>query len=439
MPFKDLILPPFYLLFVLAVALVYLSLSPQNKKDTQIFWMGLGTKLFCGILYGLAYTFYYNGGDTFVYFGQGSQLYEYIQNDWSLAWKIFWLEANTFNIHTFEQLNQIEFYINSSTFFVVKMVAFLSLFTFNSYYSITILFAALSFSGLWALYKTLSDLYPQLRWQMAFACFLLPSLSFWGSGIMKDTITIGCFGWIIYGFYHLCIKRDQLIWPIIVISIGTYMCIMVKFYIVAALAPALAIWLVTHYNQYITDHSLRFVTYTGIGFVLFWAYWYMNHLFQALFNKILLAFISSALGFQNWHGFLAEQGGSGYSLGEIDYSSFGNIVSKAPAAINVALFRPYLFEVKNTVMLLTSLESTLFLLFTIYALLKGGLFKSFRFLLSNSVLLMLLTYVLLFAFIVGFTSYNFGALARYKIPCMPLYIAMLFILLEEKRISKISL
>ena len=33
-----------------------------------------------------------------------------------------------------------------------------------------------------------------------------------------------------------------------------------------------------------------------------------------------------------------------------------------------------------------------------------------------------------FAFAVGFTSFNFGALARYKIPCMPFYVIALFLL-----------
>jgi hypothetical protein len=38
---------------------------------------------------------------------------------------------------------------------------------------------------------------------------------------------------------------------------------------------------------------------------------------------------------------------------------------------------------------------------------------------------------LLFAFAVGFTSYNFGALVRYKIPMMPFYYIALFILTDK--------
>ena len=38
-----------------------------------------------------------------------------------------------------------------------------------------------------------------------------------------------------------------------------------------------------------------------------------------------------------------------------------------------------------------------------------------------------------FAFAVGITTPNFGTLVRYKIQCMPFYIAMLFMLLDYKK------
>jgi hypothetical protein len=38
---------------------------------------------------------------------------------------------------------------------------------------------------------------------------------------------------------------------------------------------------------------------------------------------------------------------------------------------------------------------------------------------------------LFYAFVVGFTSYNFGALDRYKIPCLSTYIISLLLTLES--------
>jgi hypothetical protein len=40
---------------------------------------------------------------------------------------------------------------------------------------------------------------------------------------------------------------------------------------------------------------------------------------------------------------------------------------------------------------------------------------------------------MIFAFSVGFTSYNFGSLVRYKIPLMPFYYIALFILADKEK------
>jgi hypothetical protein len=44
-----------------------------------------------------------------------------------------------------------------------------------------------------------------------------------------------------------------------------------------------------------------------------------------------------------------------------------------------------------------------------------------------------LVFSVIFAFAVGFTSFNFGALARYKIPFMPFYFIALFILADAQK------
>ena len=68
-----------------------------------------------------------------------------------------------------------------------------------------------------------------------------------------------------------------------------------------------------------------------------------------------------AEGMQRWHTVRAVQKGeaSAYSLGHVEFTASG-ILKKAPAAINVALFRPYLWEAGNPVMLLAAVEAIVF-------------------------------------------------------------------------------
>ena len=56
-----------------------------------------------------------------------------------------------------------------------------------------------------------------------------------------------------------------------------------------------------------------------------------------------------------------------------------------------------------------------------------------KLILTNPEVQFCLIFSLLFAFSVGFTSYNFGSLVRYKIPFMPFYYIALFILADKEK------
>jgi len=107
-----------------------------------------------------------------------------------------------------------------------------------------------------------------------------------------------------------------------------------------------------------------------------------------------------------------------------------------PAGINVALFRPYIWEIRNAVMAMAAFESLFVLILTLTTIIKTGIIQLLKTIISNPFIQMCVIFSLFFAFAVGFSSYNFGALVRYKIPCIPIYISALFILLHIKEKEK---
>ena len=109
----------------------------------------------------------------------------------------------------------------------------------------------------------------------------------------------------------------------------------------------------------------------------------------------------------------------------------------APAAINVALYRPYLWEVRNPLMLLASLEGLALLIFTIIILFRIIWYKVN--LLNSPAAWFSLVFSLTFAFAVGISTYNFGTLFRYKLPLMPFF-AILIVLAwrNSQQVSKIE-
>ena len=103
----------------------------------------------------------------------------------------------------------------------------------------------------------------------------------------------------------------------------------------------------------------------------------------------------------------------------------------APLAIIVTLFRPYLWEASSPVLLISALEGFFTLLTTLYVFFKTGVFKTIGTILNEPTVLFCMIYALVFSFAVGFSAYNFGALARYKIPALPFYYVALVILLDK--------
>jgi hypothetical protein len=137
-----------------------------------------------------------------------------------------------------------------------------------------------------------------------------------------------------------------------------------------------------------------------------------------------------------WNYFVSERDqGSGYTLGDFDFSAAG-LLRKAPLAVITTMFRPFLWEVRNPVMLLAALENLVFIV-----LFGRGIFRLFGSGSNESEKLLILcfSFSILFSLAIGITTYNFGSLVRYKIPMLPFLAAGLVILNFKKQSKNASL
>ena len=206
-----------------------------------------------------------------------------------------------------------------------------------------------------------------------------------------------------------------------------------------AYAPALVIWIVLKYWKNIKSKAVKiFATPIFIGVAIGGGIVVLSQ-FSSLGQKYSLESLkSTAQSTQQWLTIVSEnENGSSYNLGEIDYTTFG-ILKVFPKAVNVTLFRPYIWETRKPILIPAALESLFCLLFTMYIFFKVGFFKTIRAILSNPDLLFCIVFTLVFAFAVGFSTFNFGALVRYKIPCLPFYFLFIFILYKENYKPKIK-
>ncbi|NJO03841.1 MAG: hypothetical protein HC880_21160 [Bacteroidia bacterium] len=126
------------------------------------------------------------------------------------------------------------------------------------------------------------------------------------------------------------------------------------------------------------------------------------------------------------------EGGSGYNLGEFDGTWLG-LLRKFPRATWLGLFQPHIWQATNPVMLLSAIEATFFLWLTFRILLRTRPIRLYKTFLDNPVLVFCLMFAVVLAYGVAVSSYVFGTLVRYRIPMMPFYLAMLYIVRYKLR------
>ena len=418
------------------IALILIILSVRLRKyrmvekhpEYKYYTKGLYVKLLGGISLCLIYTLYYGGGDTITYFMDGACMMRLLFENPSGFFSVMTEGLSINNYFYFNDNTGFPVYFRDTpTFYVVRIATPFVILGAGSFIVTTMFFAYASYTGIWKLYQLFILEFPTLKTEMAIAILFIPSVFFWGSGVMKDTITLSCIGYYSYSFYMLFIKRKNIFSSIISIFIASFFIMMIKPYIIFALLPGSLIWFVNRQVGSIQNTLIKFL-FGPFMFTLAIAggYLLLTNLGELLGHYAVDKVLERAV--ITYKDLKADYyGGNSFDIGEFD-ATIPSMLSKAPAAINAALFRPWLFEAKNIVMLLSALEGTVLMFFTIRILIRLRIIGIFPIILKNHLLSFSLIFSLFFAFSVGISTSNFGSLVRYRIPVLPFYVACLFIM-----------
>lgn len=418
-------------------AILYKKEKINKQPSYKWFTLALTTKLVGGIGFALFSIYYYRGGDTFVFFNAAEGLRETLFSDFKAAMDVYFLNGDDFNpaIHTFAP--RYNYILKSNDILtIVKLTSFINIFTVGSYLSSSIIFSFFSFLGLWFGYNSLSKIYPKISNYLLIPFFLIPTAILWSSGILKDTVTIGIIGWLLYAFSNIFIFKRRYIISIILIILGTYLMFLLKPYLLYVLIPSLFLWVQSNVRRIVSGSFVRLLVTPALIISLSISGYLLTQSLSQSAGKYKIENLENVLeGFHTWHEFLAEnRNQSGYTLGEIELTPTG-ILKKVPAALNVTFFRPYPWEVRNIPTLLGAFEAIVFLVYFIYLVVTVR-FSFFKLMLKNKEALFSMFFALVMGAIVGLSSYNFGALSRYKIPAQLFFIVALIIIQFKHRIKK---
>ncbi len=437
MELRDFIVTPIVIFLVYLVA--YLVRGKVTDEVTRkYFFPALTVRIVGAMSLGFLYQFYYSGGDTFNFHTHGSRIiWQAFMDSPATGFKLLISQGDYFQ-GSYKYVSRMLFYTDPSSYFIIRLAAIFDLLTFSSYSATAILFSVIAFSGSWCLFVTFYRLSPHLSGRLAAATLFVPSVVFWGSGILKDTITLAAVGFLTYSVSTILILKRIHLGIILVGLISIWSLFIIKIYILLCFIPAAMLWIYAASIAKLRSLMIKLLIVPVVFSMLITSAYYSVLLIGADDPRYSLDNIARTAKITAYDiGFYSgRDAGSGYSLGELD-GTFTNLLSKFPQAVNVSLFRPFLWEIRNPLMLIAALESLLLLLLTIFVILKARL-KLFSSLADPNVLFGLI-FSITFAFAVGVSTYNFGTLTRYKIPLLPFYLlSLIYMLNYVKRVRKVD-
>lgn len=431
MELRDFLVTPIVILLVY-IAAYFIRPYVTNSLTRRYFFPALTVRIVGALLLGIIYQFYYQGGDTFNYHTYGSRvIWETLIDNPADGLELIFSPGDAGRM-TYRYSSRILFWGDPSSYFIVRIAAIFDLITFSTYSATAVLFAIVSFIGMWLFFNVFVNSFPRLHKWIAFAILFIPSVVFWGSGILKDSLVLASVGMLTYCVKALFIDKRIKAINIILLIVSTVIIYEVKIYILLCFFPAMLLWIYASAFYKIKSVVLKGLLIPFILVLIVVSGYYAVLKIGGDDKRYSLENISRTARITAYDiGFYTgKNAGSGYSLGELD-DSFTGMLKLAPAAINVSLFRPYLWEVKNPLMLLSSLESLALMIFTIYIFFRKRLlfFRAF----GDPNILFCVVLSITFAFAVGVSTFNFGTLARYKIPLLPFYALALILIYFYKR------
>lgn len=299
---------------------------------------------------------------------------------------------------------------------IIRLNAALMFLSFRTYFVHILFMCFMSFVGWSLLFNgVFSNLQNKANALLALPALFLPSVLFWTSGVMKEPVLILGLGIFVYG-----LVSSPAIRAVVLVALGSILILASKFYVLACAIPAVTAYLLSkHFNSNVT--SAVYMAVYGIllltAFNIQWVVPQFNPV-KMLANKQMHA-VKEAIYFN---------AGSRIEIPVVTESPL-SVITATPNGIWNSLARPYIWEAKNPMMLLSAAEVIVVWAIIIACLsqLQLNLVKHQ----ANNMLLLLL-FALTYMALIGISTPVLGNLVRYKAPLLPL-VLFAFVLVANWR------
>ena len=420
------ILPVFVLLglFWSISKLDFFKNGPFSTRSLQLAFflrIAMGFGLF------LIYSYHYpsrQDADTFKYFDDSKYMYDaFWTNPRDYFKMLFGIHCNTeyFNVEYFNNMsNWVRSYDNglfNDNRLMIRVNAFLRILSFGNYHVHSIILAFLAFMGSFSLSKLFFEV-SRSKVLTYIAVFLVPSLVFWSSGILKEAVLLAALGFFAYHFYQLFDSNRT--WKnYVMLFLMSCVLIVLKLYVFMAFFPAIIIWMViSKWRRSLWVYLLMYILFIAIATVigeLNPRYDFVNLIVDKQRQFIRLADFYPV--------------NSRFDLEVLTYE-FWSLLLSSPEAIFNVFTKPWPNELNSILYIPSFIENSLILLLLVTTFVYGKALKVREW----DFVIFCLSFCIILYTVIGLTTPITGAIVRYKIPAIPFLMMAVFMLMDFDKI-----
>ncbi len=387
------------------------------KKDSallhKLYWPALTVKVLAGTSLGIIYSTYYPVSDTFTFFQLAADRADAGRLDFSSY------------LNFLVSKNEGYFLGEHRTVFYTKFTSVFALITDNNYWLTAAYYSLLSFFSAWYLTKTIARLFPGYKIAACIAFLFFPSVVFWSSGVIKESLTMTALFFLITVFVKAWAKEKITFPSILLAFIAMWIIFNLKYYYLAVFLPVtfsalLARWICSKTKiESANQQLLVWVCLLSSGFFLTT---FLHPNFSP--DKLLSIIVANNKVFMD-------------ACTPDDVIHFYNLQPTASSilinslwALISGLFRPFVWEANTIFKFITGLENLVLLTLALISLrsLKEGWESKQRLLIYSSIM-----YCVVLSVFLALSTPNFGTLARYGVGFLPI---LVLLVMNEPRITR---
>jgi hypothetical protein len=424
----------FAVLFIWLILIVAYGLYKVSKNSDKLYYKDyfkhLMYKIGFAIVFSMYYIFIVKGGDSIAFYDMAGCMNKLFMkspdiylnnllNDFNSPDFINRYDLNTTGIPPRWIMTEKE------SFFVAKIVSLFSLIAANSYLTISIIFATITANVTWRFYELVLKIFPDHNRWVTYAILFIPSLSFWCTGVSKDTlVVISIFSIVTHVFGLILGYQKSKLTSYLLIIFHVWMMYHLRTVVLISLMIPIFIALSSRISNRFREFPFfrRFVQFL-IGLVSIGGFFIgiQSYGDEVSVEKYIKEAEVQTKDFTENKLYTGKK----YTIEVTDYSPVG-LIKVFPQAILAGLFRPYIWEALSVSLFLNGIESTI-LIYLLIKFLTNNRKRRIKMIRENEFLLFSFFFILIFGFITGFSSVIFGVLVRLRAPLLP-FLALLLVI-----------